>query len=190
MADILDYLDSIHIDVVKRKYFNANKVNAVFDEIRTLVTELIAENQKLREAMSEQSAEELKSMEALDSLQKAYRETLASAHSRADELIATASAASSEMTKKAEQRETAAVRLVEECLNAVKVRQEQNVDFINSQLQQFLLALYEENEPESVINENKSSETNCVSEDTRESIQSQVSALSSEIQALELGDHL
>ena len=36
MDDILSYLDSIQIDVVKRKYYNANKVNAVFEEIRSL----------------------------------------------------------------------------------------------------------------------------------------------------------
>ena len=34
MADLLEFLDSVSIDVVKRKYYNANKVNAVFEELR------------------------------------------------------------------------------------------------------------------------------------------------------------
>ena len=42
------YFDSIHIDVVKRKYYNANKVEAVFDDIRKQAQALQDENEALR----------------------------------------------------------------------------------------------------------------------------------------------
>ena len=57
MALNQDFFDSIQIDVVKRKYYNANKVNAVFDEIRLQAQELITENESLRAALSARDQE-------------------------------------------------------------------------------------------------------------------------------------
>ena len=48
MADILDYFDHINIDVAKRKYYNVNKVNAVLEELRAKVVELVEENERQR----------------------------------------------------------------------------------------------------------------------------------------------
>ena len=58
MDEILTYLDSIQIDVVKRKYYNANKVNAVFEEIRGLAENLVEENRTLQARLQEKEAEE------------------------------------------------------------------------------------------------------------------------------------
>ena len=43
MALDQEYFDAIHIDVVKRKYYNANKVEAVFEDIRRQAAALTAE---------------------------------------------------------------------------------------------------------------------------------------------------
>ena len=48
MAITKEYLDSISFDIAKQKYYNANKVDAVLDEFKAGVMELIAENEKLR----------------------------------------------------------------------------------------------------------------------------------------------
>ena len=180
MSDLLSYLDSVSIDVVKRKYYNANKVNAVFDELRIMATELQTENEQLRQELGTQSQEQLKTQETLDSLQRAYREALTAAHARADEMLQSAEKESAAIRKKAQFREENAARSVEECLNTVRVRAEQNVEFINTQLQKFLSTLYEEETPSYVpMAEGK------VPEDTMTDIQSRVSAISSEISALE-----
>ena len=95
MADLLEFLDSVSIDVVKRKYYNANKVNAVFEELREHAAALMQENEQLRHALNSQSEEQQKSLKALESLQAAYREALSSAHARADEMLDSAAAESS-----------------------------------------------------------------------------------------------
>lgn len=180
MSDLLSYLDSVSIDVVKRKYYNANKVNAVFDEVRTLAAALLAENEQLRKDLGAHSQEQQKSLEALDSLQQAYREALAAAHARADEMLSSAESESAAIREKALLREENAARSVEECLNTVRVRAEQNVEFINTQLQKFLTTLYEEGDSSSAPMAGEP-----VPEDTMTDIQSRVSAISSEISALE-----
>ena len=186
MSDILEYLDSISIDIVKRKYYNANKVNAVFDELREKATALLEENKQLRSALNSQSSEEQKTLAALDSLQKAYRDALCAAHSRADEMLDSAAEESGILRKTAEQRAENAARQVEECLNAVRIRAEQNVEFINTQLQQFLAALYEEDAPQGNPTGNRNVEQN-TGGDALSDLRSKVSAISGEISALEQG---
>ena len=187
MSDILAYLDSVSIDVVKRKYYNANKVNAVFDELRAKITALLEENEQLRMALNSQSSEEQKSRETLESLQKAYREALSSAHAKADELLDSAAAESEAMRKNAELRAESSARQVEECLNAVRVRAEQNVEFINTQLQQFLATLYEEEPEQNTPRKNRTAGYEA-SGDQLFDLHSKVSAISSEINALEQGN--
>ena len=186
MADLLEFLDSVSIDVVKRKYYNANKVNAVFEELREHAAALMQENEQLRHALNSQSEEQQKSLKALESLQAAYREALSSAHARADEMLDSAAAESSAMRKKAEQRAENAARQVEECLNAVRVRAEQNVEFINTQLQQFLTKLYDEDSEHTAVPV-AGQEGKDVSGDPLADLQSKISAISSEISALEQG---
>ena len=186
MADLLEFLDSVSIDVVKRKYYNADKVNAEFEELREHAAALMQENEQLRHALNSQSEEQQKSLKALESLQAAYREALSSAHARADEMLDSAAAESSAMRKKAEQRAENAARQVEECLNAVRVRAEQNVEFINTQLQQFLTKLYDEDSEHTAVPV-AGQEGKDVSGDPLADLQSKISAISSEISALEQG---
>jgi len=48
MALDQNYFDSIHIDVVKKKYYNANKVNAVFNDIKAQAVSMAADNEAMR----------------------------------------------------------------------------------------------------------------------------------------------
>lgn len=56
MAVTKEYLDGIAFEVVKQKYYNANKVNAVMDELIRGVKELIDDNERLRSAYAEVAA--------------------------------------------------------------------------------------------------------------------------------------
>ena len=47
MAITTEYLDSIRFEIAKQKYYNANKVNAKMEEIKSAVAELITENELL-----------------------------------------------------------------------------------------------------------------------------------------------
>lgn len=48
-------LDNLEFEVVKQKYYNANKVNAKLDEIKAGVRELIEENEKLKRGAAEKA---------------------------------------------------------------------------------------------------------------------------------------
>lgn len=56
MSVTKEYLDGISFEVVKQKYYNANKVNACLDELIRGVKELIDENEQLRSAYAEVAA--------------------------------------------------------------------------------------------------------------------------------------
>ena len=47
------YFDAVHIDVVKKKYYNANKVNALLEDIRGQAEALEAENGALKAQLGE-----------------------------------------------------------------------------------------------------------------------------------------
>ena len=47
MALNKEYFDSIHIDVVKKKYYNANKVEAVFSDIKKQALAMYEENKSM-----------------------------------------------------------------------------------------------------------------------------------------------
>mgnify|MGYP000030783089 CR=1 FL=1 len=49
MALNQEYFDAISIDVVKKKYYNANKVNALLQDIREQAIHLEEENRSLRQ---------------------------------------------------------------------------------------------------------------------------------------------
>ena len=50
MSITIEYLDGLEFEVVKQKYYNANKVNAKLEEFKAGVRELIEENEALKKA--------------------------------------------------------------------------------------------------------------------------------------------
>ena len=104
MALNQDFFDSIQIDVVKRKYYNANKVNAVFDEIRLQAQELITENESLRAALSARDQEYENAKAKLLTMQEVYRETLEKAHERADAVVREAKKKAERINTEAEEK--------------------------------------------------------------------------------------
>ena len=195
MAEILDYFDSINIDIAKRKYYNVNKVNSVLDDLRRLATELVAENDSLRAALREQEDLEKSGMLSLDEIQTVYRETLDKAHDRAAVLESEAEAIKQEAGQKAEY----AAKQMEACVRSLRAREEQNIDFLETKLKQFMEILegegirsepMEEKEPwekeDSFDNEEKLSKEEDRTDELRE-IEQRISQLAKEINELEAG---
>ncbi len=56
MAITREFLDGIAFDIVKQKYYNANKVNACLDELIAGARELLEENERLKSANAEVEA--------------------------------------------------------------------------------------------------------------------------------------
>lgn len=195
MAEILDYFDSINIDIAKRKYYNVNKVNSVLDDLKRLATDLVAENDSLRAALQEQEDMEKSGMLSLDEIQTVYRETLDKAHDRAAVLESEAEAIKQEAGQKAEY----AAKQMEACVRSLRAREEQNIDFLETKLKQFMEILegegirsepMEEKEPwekeDSFDNEEKLSKEEDRTDELRE-IEQRISQLAREISELESG---
>ena len=81
------YFDSIQIDIVKKKYYNANKVKAVFDDIRMKAAAIDAENQELKARLGAEAPEAEGEERSVDALQRVYRSVLDKARQRADEIV-------------------------------------------------------------------------------------------------------
>ncbi len=200
MDDILTYLDSIQIDVVKRKYYNANKVNAVFEEIRSLAEKLVDENNRLQMQIQEKESLERKEQAekaSLKDVQETYRELLAKAHERAEAIVSDAEDYRTAMEKLAEQRCSYAARQLESCMSTLRRREEQNIEYLNTQMQTFLAELYDadqeetpgEDEPLKVPalpqKDRRAGSAGEPEDDMPEDLVSKINRLTREIQALE-----
>ncbi len=185
MALNQEFFDSIQIDVVKRKYYNANKVNAVFDEIRLQAQELLNENENLRAALNTREQEYETMRGKLLAMQEVYRETLNKAHERADAIEGEAKKKAERMAAQAEEKNARAERLVKDCFEKIQRMEEEKLSYLDSQLQSFLQELGTD-EPGSCSGESRP-ETADVRDDTEsvESLEHKISLLAKEIRELE-----
>ena len=90
MAITTEYLDGISFEIAKQKYYNANKVNAKMEEIKSAVAELIAENEMLRAELVEMGSTKERIAELMISTQAAADKMLAEAKAEAEQIIADA----------------------------------------------------------------------------------------------------
>ena len=177
MADILEYFDSINIDVAKRKYYNVNKVNAVLEELRIQAKELVEENERqrmeleaLRAERTQKQTDTMNSRELLLKLQRVYRETLEKAHNRADDVVREAEEKSAALLGETEKKKGLAAEQVKACFMELQSREEDHIRLLNSSLQQILECL----DTEKVAPKNTRDQTDpdkllqkCISTDSR-----------------------
>ena len=141
MALNQEYFDSIHIDVVKKKYYNANKVNAVFEDIRQQAEALIAENEAMRHQLSSLNDRKVEIGDAVLSAQAIYREVVAKANERASQILEDAEQRRTEMLEKTMQQQEYAVQRVEACYTRMKEQHLSCIEALNAEWQDFLCGL-------------------------------------------------
>ncbi len=141
MALDKEYFDSISIELVKKKYYNANKVNAVLDDIRaqalTMTEEMNAAQVQL-DALNSQKAE---IGDAVVSAQQIYREIIEKANARAADIVAEAERRRATLEKDNARLEEYAVKRVESCFAMAREQHLAAVEAINSEWQEFLCGL-------------------------------------------------
>ena len=163
------YFDSIYIEVVKRKYYDAAKVQAVFEDIRRRAEELNEENARLRRELEQHNERRVELGDALLSAQSVYQDVVDKARVRADAITAEAEKRSqallAETRRESEQilarsrkQEENAARRVEAAFDRMKQLHLASVDALNAQWQAFLCSLDGEEEPESVREEPRPAE--------------------------------
>ena len=142
------YFDAIHIDVVKKKYYNANKVNAVFEDIRQQAEALNAENEALRRQLGALNDKKFEIGDAVLSAQTVYREVVAKANERAAQILADAERSRKEILEKSLRQQEYAVHRVQACYDRMRQQHMSCIEAINAEWQDFLCGLLpEEEEP-------------------------------------------
>ena len=140
------YFDSIHIDVVKKKYYNANKVEAVFADIRKQVQALQDENEALRRQLSEKNDPSAELTDAVYSAQSVYRAIIERANQRAEAILEQAEQQRLAILDENQRQRDYSVQAVEQCLQRVRDQQQAAINTINASWQDFLCGLYPEEE--------------------------------------------
>lgn len=138
------YFEDIKIDVVKKKYYNAKKVEAVFDDIRRQAKELNAENERMRQALSTLADRRVELGDAVLSAQGVYRGIVEKANERAEEIIAEARQRAEEITAETQRQQEEAVQRVEKLFSTMKAQHEAAIETINAEWQDYLCGLYAE----------------------------------------------
>lgn len=152
MALNAEYFDSIYIEVIKKKYYSAEKVQAVFAEIRRQAEELNAENESLRGELAKINSQKVELGEVLLSAQTVYQDILERAREKAEAITKEAeqrSAAILEDTRqqseqilaRSNQQEEITVRRVEKAFQRMKELHLASIDALNAQWQDFLCSL-------------------------------------------------
>jgi len=144
MALDREYFDAIHIDVVKKKYYNANKVEAVFEDIRRRAEELTEENERLRRELDVHRGRSEGLGDAVVSAQAIYRRIIKKANERAEAILADARRESEEIRRSSQAQQDYAVQQVERCISRVRQLQMNAIEEINAEWQRFLCGLYPE----------------------------------------------
>lgn len=130
MAITAEYLDSISFEIAKQKYYNANKVNAKMEEIKSAVAELIAENEMLRAELVEMGSTKERIAELMISTQAAADKMLAEAKAEAEQIITDAkSQAESIELERSFQTQAASLGLSQKQIEAIEKLNKQLDDF-------------------------------------------------------------
>ena len=144
MALDQEFFDAIHIEVVKKKYYNANKVEAVFADIRREAEELTAENERMRAALSALADRRVELGDAMLSAQGVYRGIVEKAKARAAEIVAEAERRAADIEEEARQQQSAAIERVERLFGVMKEQHLTAIETINKEWQDYLCGLYPE----------------------------------------------
>lgn len=144
MALDKDYFDAIHIDVVKKKYYNANKVKALLEDIRTQAQALEEENHRLKTQLGEISQRKDEIGDTLLTAQAAARDIIGKAKSQAGRILADAQRQREEILSGAADQQEYAAACVERTFDKLKRQQLENIDTLNGLWQEFLCGLMSE----------------------------------------------
>lgn len=155
MALDKEFFDSVNIDVVKKKYYNANKVNALLGNIQQQAETMGQENELLRtqlEALNGQKSEigdTLLSARALakkieDQARAQAEETIRQAQEKADAIVREAEHKRREFAQSLPDQQEYAAKCVENCLNKLKKQHIEAIEMLNNEWQDFLCGLMPE----------------------------------------------
>lgn len=138
MALDREFFDSINIEVVKKKYYNANKVRALLDDIQAQAEALNAENARLREELDSFTGKRTEIGDAMLTAQAAAKNIIDKANIDAARIIQQAQENGGNIGLASQEH---AVECVERCFTELKRQQMDNIETLNNRWQEFLCGL-------------------------------------------------
>ena len=146
------YFDDINIDVVKKKYYNANKVNAVLEDIREQALRLEEENRNLREQLESLSSRKEEIGDAILSAKTVSQQIISDAcvqsekllndsRLKAKQIIAAAQEKKEHLLAEAAERQEYCVRQAEKLYSGMRERQLESIEALDDDWQSFLCGL-------------------------------------------------
>ena len=146
MALNREYFDEIHIDVVKKKYYNANKVEAIFNDIREQAIAMYEENLAMKAQLEAFKNCEVEITEAVLSAQALHKDIVDRANIRAAEILEEAEAKKSAILEDSLRLQEYAVSRVHDCYARIKEQHMAGIEALNAEWQNFLCGLYPQEE--------------------------------------------
>lgn len=147
MALDKEYFDSINIDVVKKKYYNANKVNALLEDIRSQAEALSEENVLLKAQLKEICQHKDQIGDTLLTAQATARGIVDKAKVQASQIVAEARQKREELLSGTVDPQEYAAGCVERVFDKLRLQQLENIEKLNGLWQEFLCGLVAD-EPE------------------------------------------
>ncbi|MBQ6466070.1 MAG: DivIVA domain-containing protein [Oscillospiraceae bacterium] len=141
MALDQSYFDAIRIETVRKKYYNANKVEALLADIRRRALELTEENERLRRELAQLTEQKTEIGDTLLSAKSIAQQMLQEAKAQADGIVSAAEERARELRAAAAAEEEAAVRRTEACYRRMRERMMSCVDALNADWQDYLCSL-------------------------------------------------
>ena len=146
MALNREYFEAIHIDVVKKKYYNANKVEAVFSDIKEQALAMYEENRSMKEQLSSINDSKHEIVDAVLSAKAVCREMLEKARAEAAEIVAEAERKRDAIMEESMRQQEYAVNQVHACYARIKEQHMAGIEALNAEWQNFLCGLYPQEE--------------------------------------------
>ena len=135
------YFDDINIDVVKKKYYNANKVNAVLEDIREQALRLEEENRNLREQLESLSSRKEEIGDAILSAKTVSQQIISDACVQSEKLLNDSRLKAKQIIAEAAERQEYCVRQAEKLYSGMRERQLESIEALDDDWQSFLCGL-------------------------------------------------
>lgn len=144
MALNKEYFDSIDINIVRQKYYNANKVNSLLEDIRRQAEAMEEENRQLKAQLADMGLGKTEIGDTLLTAQAAARDIVSKAKIQAAKILAEARQQREDILSGVVDQQEYAADCVRKTFDKIVHQQLESIELLNGMWQEFLCGLVTE----------------------------------------------
>lgn len=144
MALDKEYFDAIDINVVRKKYYNANKVNSLLEDIRRQAEAMEEENRRLKAQLTDMGLGRTEIGDTLLTAQAAARDIVGKAKIQAAKIVAEAQQQREDILSGVVDQQEYAADCVRKAFDKIVHQQLESIELLNGMWQEFLCGLITE----------------------------------------------